>query len=186
MATTTSQSPAIRIIGRLFIAQVTLLGFLLLLVVVLTFTGRTLGTFIFAFFAGGAGASLALMRRLGAQSRESLEELATSWRTTLMPLVFGGMMAAVTYCLFMSGILTGDGGSGLFTSNLFPNFKKPETRDDELLNMRTVLAIRPATVSDAGKLIVWCFVAGFSEKFVPGMLASLERKGGGESGKSGE
>lgn len=41
-----------------------------------------------------------------------------------MPFLYGGMMAAVAYLLFMAGILTGDSGGGLLTTNVFPNFSR--------------------------------------------------------------
>ena len=93
-----------------------------------------------------------------------------------MPLMYGGLMASVTYLLFMSGILTGDGGNGLFTSNLFPNFNRPAVAEDELLNMRMVLTLRPDGIADFGKLMVWCFVSGFSERFVMSVLGALEER----------
>lgn len=98
--------------------------------------------------------------------------------------MYGGLMDVVTYLLFMSGILTGDGGDGLFTSNLFPNFDRPSVDGDgSMFNMRTVLTLRPVSVADVGKLMVWCFVSGYSERFVVGILGTLEDRGGGAKGK---
>ncbi len=92
-----------------------------------------------------------------------------------MPLLYGGLMAGIAYLLFVSGILSGDGGSGLFTSNLFPNFTEPQTKTEQLI--RAFLEIRPVSMKDTGKLLVWCFVAGYSERFVTGILKQLERRG---------
>ena len=77
-------------------------------------------------------------------------------------------MASVAYLLFMSGILTGEQGQGLFTSNLFPNFTHPVIPTGQLLTVPMILQIRPVSVADVGKLFVWCFLAGYSERFVTG------------------
>ena len=89
-------------------------------------------------------------------------------------------MAGVAYLLFMSGILTGEGGHGLFTSNLFPNFTFLPEAEGLRLSMREVVGLRPKGVQDLGKLLVWCFVSGYSESFVVGVLNTLERQRGGE------
>jgi len=38
------------------------------------------------------------------------------------------------------------------------------------------IEMRPATIADVGKLMVWCFLAGYSERFVADILGQLERK----------
>jgi len=172
----TTRSPRYIINQRLFVAQLMLVGtacgFITFLFV---FTGQ-LGSFPLSFIAGCIGGSLALQRRLPRTEATTVEALSASWITTLMPLLYGGLMASVTYLLFMSGILTGDGGDGLFTSNLFPNFDRPDVLDGALLDMRTILTLRPDGIADFGKLMVWCFVAGFSERFVISMLGTLEER----------
>jgi hypothetical protein len=104
--------------------------------------------------------------------------LVKSWWSVVIPLLTGAVMAGFLYIAFMAGILTGDGGGGLFTSNLFPSFTTPHATDS--LNLRVVLEIRPVSVKDFGKLIVWCFLSGYSERLIPGLLASLEERGAGK------
>ena len=170
----TARSPRYVVNRRLFAAQLMLVGIACGFITFLfVFTGQ-LGSFPLSFIAGCIGGSLALQRRLPRTDAATVEALAASWITTLMPLLYGGLMAAVTYLLFMSGILTGDGGNGLFTSNLFPNFSRPAAPAGELLDMRTILTLRPDGIADFGKLMVWCFVSGFSERFVISMLGTLE------------
>jgi hypothetical protein len=41
------------------------------------------------------------------------------------------------------------------------------------------MEMAPVSMKDVGKLLVWCFVAGYSEKFVTGILKQLERRGEG-------
>lgn len=165
---------------RIFICQIVLMAACALLVVALTIFTSQLGSFIFAFLFGCFGGSISLLRRLRRETAGHLELLTDSWISTCMPLLFGGIMAGVTYMLFMSGILTGDGGNGLFTSNLFPNFTHPPQPEGELLSLPYVLSIRPSNIADAGKLLVWCFIAGYSEKFVKTILGALEDRVGGQ------
>lgn len=169
---------------RLFFAQLTIVGVLVLHVVVhLIFVG-TLGTLPFSLLLGALAASLALRGRLVLLSADELRQLGSSWSTTLAPLIHGGIMAGVAYFLFMAGILTYEDRDGLFRSNLFPNFTKPVLAPGELLSMRKVIEIRPETVMDVGKLLVWCFIAGYSEKLVPNVLSTLQRKDAGEAKKA--
>lgn len=170
------------VVRRLFIAQLGLLGLFCLLIVVLFFKTGELGSFPFSFFAGCLGGSIALIRRLPKADDSTIEALSYGWVSTLMPLLYGGFMAAVTYVLFMSGILTGDSGGGLFTSNLFPNFNRPEAEPGALLSVKIVLQLRPNTVEDLGKLLVWCFLSGYSERFVLGILGTLEERGSTKGG----
>lgn len=172
-------APTQAVIRRVFIAQLGLLaavGVLFLIGLVYT---QHLGSFPFSFLAGCLGGSISLLRRLKRESQTVLEQLASSWVSSLMPVLYGGLMAAVAYVLFMSGILTGDGGQGLFTSNLFPNFTSPDQGEGSLLSVPVILKLRPESVKDFGKMLVWCFLAGYSEKLVAGILQSLEERTGG-------
>ncbi len=50
-----------------------------------------------------------------------------------------------------------------------------------------VLEVNPGTNADFAKLLVWSFVAGFSEKFVPNLIAKLEGQATGRGdGAAGE
>ena len=124
---------------------------------------------------GALGGSMGLLRRVRSADERALAALDGDIVSTLMPLLYGGLMAGVGYLVFMSGILSGDGGQGLFTSNLFPSFVDPGAPDGELLSVRHFRKIRPASMPDAGKLLVWSFIAGYSERFVTGLLRHLER-----------
>lgn len=176
------------VIRRLFIAQLVLLVFSTLFVIVFYFYTKQLGSFVFSFFAGCLGGSIAMVRRLPGASTETIEFFAVDWISTLMPLLYGGLMAVVAYLLFMSGILTGTDltgtdRKGLFVSNLFPSFDLAPLEDDKPLNMRDILKLRPNGVINAGKLMVWCFLAGFSERFIIGILGRLENHASSASNK---
>ena len=168
------------IIRRIFIAQVAVLATGVAIVIVLSIYTGEAGTFLFAFLLGSLGGSVSLFRRLPKQTSASLRQLSRDWISTLVPMLYGGVMAIVAYLLFMGQILTGDGGTGLFTSNLFPNFTRPPVPADKLLTVPMILKIRPETIMDVGKLLVWSFLSGYSERFVTGILGTLEQRSSGE------
>jgi hypothetical protein len=142
-----------------------------------------MGTIRFALLAGGMGAGVSLARRSANRGEADLGTLLRSpWNLAAVEVV-AAVMAGIVYLLFLAGILTGDGGGGLFTSNLFPKFTWPGP-SEMALDMRTVLKVRPTSIQDFGKLVVWCFVAGYSEKFAAGILGVLENRASGGDEKS--
>ena len=142
-----------------------------------------LGAFWLAFLCGAMGGSLSLIKRIRVEKIEILREIESSLITTLMPLLYGGILAAVTYLLFIGCVLTGDGEGGLFTSNLFPEFgglscrPDPDGAQGAGVEMAEVIGIRPRTIQDFAKLLVWSVLSGYSEKFVDNILRTLERRG---------
>lgn len=85
--------------------------------------------------------------------------LVTS-RIYLAPLI-GATFALVVYLLFMGGILTG---------GLFPGF---ECSGDGFTSYRAFSNCSPTSNSDVARAMVWGFVAGFAENFVPNILDKL-------------
>lgn len=76
----------------------------------------------------------------------------------LSPLI-GGVFAIVLYAAFMSGILSGV---------LFPRFP---SLDEKYTDVTTFLmTTTPERNLDAAKALLWSFLAGFSERFVPNIL----------------
>lgn len=76
--------------------------------------------------------------------------------------------------------------SGLLTGELFPDFEKiamvtiAAAADDPALKMFFVV---PS--NDLALLTIWCFIAGFSEALVPGILSKAERQLAGTPAKAG-
>ncbi len=170
-----------KVVQRLFIAQIALVMTFTLLTFLAYSWPERIGSYFFAAILGCLGGSITLLRRVKKEAGTLVEEMAASWIATLMPLLYAGLMASVAYLLFMSGIVSGDGGNGLLSSNLFPNFTNPNPDGAELLSFKHVAQMRPASLQDLGKLMVWCFLAGYSERFVIGILKQLERKGASSS-----
>jgi hypothetical protein len=161
---------------RLLYGTVGALVVILLLVVAGVIFTKHLGGLPFSLVCGCLGANLSLFRRLRTESDHRLITLAQDWNFTLLPMIYGGIAGGVMYLLFMSGILSDATGDGLFTSNLFPEFSKPVVPDGQPLSVAVILEIRPVAVRDFGKLLVWAFVSGYSERFVTGILDTLESK----------
>ena len=161
------------VIRRIFVTQLCIVAAFGLLTIIGYFWH--VGSFFFGIFLGSLGGSIALLKRVRNEKAAIIEEVAADIISTLMPILYGSLMAGVGYLLFMSGILSGEGGEGLFTSNLFPNFTTPSTTEDNLI--KRFIEMKPETMKDVGKLLVWCFVAGYSESFVTGILKQLEQRG---------
>lgn len=135
-----------------------------------------LGFFWLSFVAGIFGGSVSFLRQVRSGNAALIQSTATSWGTTLMPFLYGGVLAVVAYFLFMSQILSGVEGGGLLATNLFPDFRAATPASGlQPLTVQHWLDLRPIDIASAGKLIVWCFLAGYSERFVLGVLGRLEK-----------
>jgi hypothetical protein len=72
--------------------------------------------------------------------------------------VTGGVFALVLYVLFLSGLLQGD---------LSPHFA---CATEPFTSFGRFADCAPSTNSDVAMALVWAFVAGFAEHFVPNVL----------------
>jgi hypothetical protein len=92
------------------------------------------------------------------------------------------VFAFLLYLMFMAGILGGD---------LFPRFQclEPSAAGNscgKYIDMaRFVTDVDPETNRDVAKLLIWSFIAGFSEKLVPNLITKLGEQAS-ESGKHGD
>lgn len=181
-ATDELRSVRTSLISRIFLVQV------IIILVVLVFVGigivypQRLAALPISFLCGMMGGSLSLLKRIRAEELNVLKEVDSSRFTALMPILYGGILASIGYLFFLGCILTGDGEGGLFTSNLFPKFDNLEclgagTPDDVPLDMSTLIKTKPQTTQDFAKILIWSILAGYSEKFVVGILTSLQRRG---------
>jgi hypothetical protein len=66
--------------------------------------------------------------------------------------------------LFLSGLLSGD---------LFPQFAADDTAVDAV-GFQKLMAQHGVAYQDYAKMLVWSFVAGYSEKFVTDVVARFE------------
>ena len=167
------------VLERIFVAQIGIVVVLTILALAVKFSWWDFGAFWPGFCLGGLGGSVGMLRRVRAGNQAAIEEAAPSWIATLMPILFGALMAGVSYLLFTSRLLSGYGDQGLFTSNLFPKFTDPP----EPFTLHGWYDTKLVEGTDLGKLLIWCFIAGYSEKFVTGILQQLERNPGQASEK---
>ena len=169
------------LIRRVFVAQIVVLIAALGFIGLGLYDPERLGALALSFLCGATGGSLSLLKRVRVESLEVLKEIESSLVTTLMPFLYGGILALVTYLLFLGCFLTGDNEGGLFTSNLFPKFNGLVCRDADASNgdpltWDTLIKTRPAQIKDYAKLLMWSLLSGYSEKFVDGILRTLERR----------
>lgn len=171
----------IKALRNIFFIQIALIATLgLLFFIGYAENGIKLGSFFFVIVMGTLGATVSLMKRI-LENKPLFSTDNRNFRifSTLIPILYGTVMAGLSYLFFMSGILSGDGGGGLFTSNLFPNFTTPDPENGNLLEQFILMS--PHGMQNTGKLLVWAFLAGYSERFVTGILRKLEGHAGGSA-----
>jgi hypothetical protein len=110
--------------------------------------------------AGGTANAARRIQRLGQEPAELQRavpvRLAVA-QTWLSPII-GGTFAALLYCVFLAGLLQGE---------FFPGFA---CGDAPFTDYSTFSTCNPTTNADAAMALVWGFVAGFAERFVPNVL----------------
>ena len=110
--------------------------------------------------AGGTANAARRVQRLQqepvALQRAVPERLAVA-QTWLSPII-GGTFAVLLYTIFLAGILQGE---------FFPSF---ECAASPFTGYGAFSTCNPTTNADAAMALVWGFVAGFAERFVPNVL----------------
>ena len=131
--------------------------------------------------AGGAlGGFVSALRRLYAFQRVFPQNFFRSMKRinlylivySMIPSLVGAIGAVVLYMIFASGLVKGD---------LFPAFdmSQVDPNRDDFQNF--IANWQPSGPIDYAKALVWSFIAGFSERFVPDLLdrfASSQRSNG--------
>lgn len=122
------------------------------------------------FFTGAVGAVVNNYYRLAAltTNNNALQNINKENLITIqmyVSMLMSGILAFVCYTLFLSGLVQG---------SLFPVFAR---LDLYYINMGDLLlSVKPVTNIDTTKAILWAFIAGFSEKFVPNIIDTLAKK----------
>jgi hypothetical protein len=133
-------------------------------------TGSSLVTAPMACFAVGViGGFVGLQRRLKKMTDDDLTLLANSVVYVCLAPLVGGILAVLVYVLFISGLLAGD---------LFPKFV-PDDGADKINGLSAIFAIHGDAVAYA-KMLFWCFIAGFSERFATDIISRFETQADGE------
>ncbi|MBI4538874.1 MAG: hypothetical protein HY704_05100 [Gemmatimonadetes bacterium] len=130
-------------------------------------TGYDPGLLSIVFCAGTLGAIANNYRRFfripshGGTVSELLGSRLVTVQLYLSPLI-GGLFAVVLYAMFMSGILSGV---------LFPKFPNVDVRYTDVTTF--LMSTTPENNLDAAKVLLWSFLAGFAEKFVPNIVDKI-------------
>jgi hypothetical protein len=115
---------------------------------------------------GAWGATFSMLTGLqGTIEKSAIYDLNVMRSMTMVTAraLVGAGAACILYLFFHSGFIAG---------SAFPNLTGSESCRDG-----TAGCLKMSMVA---LLMVWCFVAGFSEKLVPGLLARAERKADGD------
>lgn len=141
-----------------------------------------------AGLAGGWGAAFSMLAtlrsRLDAAELNDLKRMRSRWIIWSRPLVGAGA-ACILYFFLVSGLL---GGS------MFPNLGEEAARPatatvtpagagaepvataekDRAPSSAPIKSANSVTAKDLALLVVWCFIAGFSEQLVPTLITKTE------------
>jgi hypothetical protein len=125
---------------------------------------------VLLFLCGCVGAVVANYQRLTKLSleKEKMSDEISNFMVTIQlyvsPLI-GGVLALVLWAAFFSGLVQGD---------FFPRI---DGTDAHYNNFHDLMAkTGPCGFKDAMKGVFWCFLAGYSERFVPNILDHLADK----------
>jgi hypothetical protein len=160
-------------VKRGYTKDITLKTSHLFIVSMLVFAGAVLVTLAFpslreldlrllvpAVLAGCWGAAFSMLsslkERLEASELDALKVLRARWVLGSRVLIGAGA-ASILYFFFVSGLVTG---------SAFPALKPIESGP----------AAPHIWLGTLAMLIVWCFIAGFSERLIPGLLAKTEAR----------
>ena len=120
------------------------------------------------FVCGIIGGFVSIQQRIPKVPDSELELLTKSWFQILLVPIFGDIFALLLYCIFLSGIVSG---------NLFPHFYIPKPPANEPPNTAFIIDVftktYPGSGEDLAKFLFWSFVAGFSERLVPQIITKV-------------
>jgi hypothetical protein len=122
-------------------------------------------------FCGIAGAGFSVLSRLyglkwSPRITAQIEDMQALKKglviNCLLSVAEGAVAAGVIYLLFTSGLLKGD---------LFPEFETTGSWEKSIF--KQFFASHPKSTTDVAKLLIWAFIAGFTERLVPDKLNRL-------------
>lgn len=162
MSNEISANLLISVSRRLFITLLVLFSTALLVAILLPDSRYVIPVVV--IMSGLIGGFVGLQRRLKELTVTDLELIAASWIYTCLSPLVGGMLALLLYILFLSGLLSGD---------LFPHFVADEN-SEKITSFTSIFNQHGSSYEEYAKLIFWCFIAGFSERFVTDVISRFE------------
>lgn len=130
--------------------------------------------FLIVVLAGTMGAFFSSLQRLYdfkelpqvLYENDFVDAYGTLFIYSLVPVLVGGIAAAVIYLIFVGNLLSG---------SFFPTFDC-SPGDGKCKSFGALLSnYAPKDAPDYAKAILWGFVAGFAERLVPGLLNGFVR-----------
>ena len=170
-------SEAIRhtlIMGGAAIGVACIIGIVIIIVKV-----PDIGLFQLALVAGAIGGTMSLIQRV--QSLPEADPLlfrlsgtTTVIQSLVIPPLTGAIFAALLFLIFVSGVVSGDIFPKFISTNVLPTSGKGVDFQQFFMN----------TAAFDGKSfalsIIWSFIAGFAERFVPNTINRLTAQASGE------
>jgi hypothetical protein len=146
------------------------------------------GTYAAAFsavftgvYAGILGATVSIARRVKAATDVPLNDTDPVIRLSTIvngdlgiqfSICIGGAFALVLYFMFVAGA-----PAKVLAPEMLPKFCSGATGAGCGTTLDMFTGLIPSTATDLSKMLLWCFVAGFAEKFVPDILDRLAGMG---------
>jgi hypothetical protein len=135
-------------------------------------------TLTIVIFVGAMGGLVSMQQRFQSVSDEgdsidNVSKLARRWFDIFSSAISGAIFAVVLYLAIAGGLLAGD---------LFPHITSPDLKDQPATFVWFLQNTEPEKGSDYAKLLIWSFIAGFAERFVPDTLSRFIARRETESG----
>ena len=130
-------------------------------------------TLVMVIIGGLFGGAFSMLQRVQSPIMDgdplsNLLAMRTAKREILLSPILGAVGALVLYCVFDAKLLTGD---------LFPTMFEVKKNSAGSLDFATYLSqAGPTAGVDHAKLLVWSFLAGFSERLLPDALDRLTKQ----------
>jgi hypothetical protein len=137
-------------------------------VVTKTIENAPVASLLPVLFAGVLGGIISLQKRLKKLPIGDLLLLRHSISHFMLAPLVGGFLATMLYILFVAGLLEGD---------LFPSFSPDPDISTAIYGMASLLMVHGDSYQDYAKLFFWCFLAGYSERFMTNIFGQFEGVG---------
>jgi hypothetical protein len=131
-------------------------------------------TFVVAMFSGAMGGLISMQQRFESLTNEgdpinNVSQLVYGRLGAVISAITGAVSAVVLFLVFAGDLLSGD---------LFPKMSMNDKQANDISYsfLNFFQDIGPVSIKDYAKLIVWSFIAGFAERYVPDTLSRFVSK----------
>ena len=157
----------LKITQRLILMTVAVIFVISIIFGITLYLGQRFNISFLCFGCGLIGGFISIQQRLRKFHDDELLLLSKSLFQIVLIPVYGGIFSLILYVAFLGQIVTG----AAFPHFYIPAFSNPP---DHLDMQRFLSETSPESGVDVAKLLFWCVVAGFSERFIPQIIS---RKG---------